>query len=98
MEYDVTRGETRTPDSVGRITPNERILVLEMDTGEFLAESDAILFYLADGPPFSSPTDGWSVTGSCSGCSSNGAYGPFGPGLRGISRLNFGEVSFHAPR
>jgi glutathione S-transferase len=52
IEYDVTRGETRTPDFLGRINPNGRVPVLETDTGEFLAESDAILFYLAEGTPF----------------------------------------------
>jgi glutathione S-transferase len=52
IEYDVTRGETRTPDFLGRINPNGRVPVLETDAGEFLAESDAILYYLADGTPF----------------------------------------------
>ncbi len=52
IEYDVTRGETRTADFLGRINPNGRVPVLETDTGEFLAESDAILFYLAEGTPF----------------------------------------------
>ncbi len=52
IEYDVTRGETRTPDFLGRINPNGRVPVLETDTGEFLAESDTILFYLAEGTPF----------------------------------------------
>jgi len=52
IEYDITRGETRTPDFLGRTNPNGRVPVLETDTGEFLAESDAILFYLAEGTPF----------------------------------------------
>ncbi len=52
IEYDITKGETRTPDFLGRINPNGRVPVLETDTGAFLAESDAILFYLADGTPF----------------------------------------------
>ena len=52
IEYDTSRGETRTPDFLGRINPNGRVPVLETDTGEFLAESGAILFYLADGTPF----------------------------------------------
>ena len=52
IEYDITRGETRTPDFLGRINPNGRVPVLETDTGEFLAESDAILFYLAEDTPF----------------------------------------------
>ena len=52
IEYDITRGETRTPDFLGRINPNGRVPVLETDGDGFLAESDAILFYLADGTPF----------------------------------------------
>ena len=52
IEYDIDRGETRTPEFLRRINPNGRIPVLETDDGEFLAESNAILFYLADGTPF----------------------------------------------
>ena len=52
IEYDIDRGETRTPEFLEAINPNGRIPVLENDGGEFLAESDAILFYLADGTPF----------------------------------------------
>ena len=52
IEYDVTRGETRTADFLGRINPNGRVPVPETDAGKFLAESDAILFYLAEGTPF----------------------------------------------
>jgi glutathione S-transferase len=51
IEYDVTRGETRTPEFL-RINPNGRVPVLEIDDGGPLAESDAILFYLAEGTPF----------------------------------------------
>ena len=51
IEYDTARGETRTPDFLARVNPNGRVPVLETDAGEFLAESDAILFYLADGTP-----------------------------------------------
>jgi glutathione S-transferase len=52
IEYDIDRGETRTPEFLERINPNGRIPVLETDEGELLAESDAILFYLAEGTPF----------------------------------------------
>ncbi len=52
IEYDTARGETRTPDFLARINPNGRVLVLETDAGEFLAESVAILYYLADGTLF----------------------------------------------
>lgn len=52
IEYDVTAGETRTREFLARVNPNGRIPVLETDTGDFLPESDAILFYLAEGTPF----------------------------------------------
>ncbi len=52
IEYDVTRGETRTPEFLDGINPNGRVPVLETDDGESLAESDAILFYLAEGTPY----------------------------------------------
>ena len=52
IEYDTTLDETRTPDFLGRINPNGRIPVLETDEGNFLPESGAILFYLAEGTPF----------------------------------------------
>ena len=52
IEYDIDEGETRTPEFLENINPNGRIPVLETDDGEFLPESDAILFYLADGTPF----------------------------------------------
>ncbi len=52
IEYDVTAGETRTSEFLEGINPNGRVPVLETNDGDFLAESNAILFYLADGTPF----------------------------------------------
>jgi glutathione S-transferase len=52
IEYDITRGETRTREFLGGINPNGRVPVLETDDGESLSESGAILFYLAEGTPF----------------------------------------------
>ncbi len=52
IEYDIDRGETRTPEFLQRINPNGRIPVLETDDGEILAESGAILFYLSYGTQF----------------------------------------------
>jgi glutathione S-transferase len=49
-ELDITRGETRTPAFLAR-NPNGRIPVLELDGGVFLAESNAIQWYLAEGTP-----------------------------------------------
>ena len=51
VEKDILKGETRTPDFLA-INANGRIPVLELDDGRRLAESDAILFYLAEGTPF----------------------------------------------
>jgi glutathione S-transferase len=51
VECDILRGETRTPEFLAR-NPNGRIPVLELDDGRHLAESGAILCYLAEGTPF----------------------------------------------
>ena len=52
IEYDITTGETRTPEFLENVNANGRVPVLETEEGEFLPESNAILFYLADGTPF----------------------------------------------
>jgi glutathione S-transferase len=47
-EYDILKGETRTPEFLARINPNGRIPVLQV--GErFIPESNAACFYLAEG-------------------------------------------------
>ena len=51
VEKDIDRGETRTPEFL-RINPNGRVPVLEVEPGVHLAESNAIIWYLADGTPF----------------------------------------------
>ena len=51
VELDILKGETRTPGFLAR-NPNGRIPALELEDGTVLAESDAILCYLADGTPF----------------------------------------------
>jgi glutathione S-transferase len=51
VELDIMRGETRTPAFLAK-NPNGRIPTLELEDGQLLAESDAILFYLADGTAF----------------------------------------------
>ena len=48
---DLDTGETRTPEFLKR-NPNGRIPTLELDDGTNLAESNAILWYLAEGTPF----------------------------------------------
>ena len=45
---DVLKGEARTPEFLAK-NPEGRTPVLELDSGEFLAESNAILLYLAEG-------------------------------------------------
>ena len=55
VEMDIVAGATRTPGFLAK-NPNGRIPTLELPDGTFLAESNAILFYLADGTPLL-PTD-----------------------------------------
>ncbi|HKI98557.1 MAG TPA: glutathione S-transferase family protein [bacterium] len=50
-EVDILRGETRTPEFL-RLNPNGRVPLLVLEDGTALAESDAILFYLAEGTPY----------------------------------------------
>jgi glutathione S-transferase len=50
-ELDIDKGETRTPDFLKR-NPNGRIPTLQLDDGTCLAESNAILWYLAEGSRF----------------------------------------------
>ena len=50
-EVDIDAGKTRTPEFLKR-NPNGRIPTLELDDGTNLAESNAILWYLAEGTPF----------------------------------------------
>ncbi len=51
IELDITRGATRTPQFLAK-NLNGRIPTLELDDGTCLAESDAIMWYLAEGSPF----------------------------------------------
>ena len=51
VEIDIMMGESRTPEFLAR-NPNGRIPVLELEDGRHLAESNAILFYLAEGTRF----------------------------------------------
>jgi glutathione S-transferase len=47
-EYDILKGETRTPRFLAEVNPNGRIPVLQVG-GRFIPESNAACFYLADG-------------------------------------------------
>ena len=51
IELDIDKGATRTPSFLAK-NPNGRIPTLELDDGTCLAESDAILWYLAEGTSF----------------------------------------------
>ena len=47
-EYDIMKGETRTPDFLGNVNPNGRIPVLQV-YDRFIPESNAACYYLAEG-------------------------------------------------
>ncbi len=51
VELDILKGETRTPEFLKK-NPNGRIPTIELEDGHCLAESNAILYYLAQGTGF----------------------------------------------
>ncbi|WP_009629927.1 glutathione S-transferase family protein [Synechocystis sp. PCC 7509] len=51
IEVDILKGESRTPEFLAK-NPNGRVPVLETKAGQFLAESNAIIFYLSEGTQF----------------------------------------------
>jgi glutathione S-transferase len=51
IELDIVKGATRTPEFL-RKNLNGRIPVVELEDGTCLAESNAIMFYFAEGTPF----------------------------------------------
>jgi len=54
-EYDIMKGETRTPEFLANVSANGRIPVLQAGK-RFIPESNAICFYIADGSALI-PTD-----------------------------------------
>jgi len=58
VEVDILSGKSRTPEFLAR-NINGRVPVLELEDGRHLAESNAILFYLAEGTPFL-PAERWA--------------------------------------
>jgi len=56
-EVDSSRGETRTPEYLAK-NANGKVPLLETDDGRILAESNAILHFLAEGSAFL-PADPW---------------------------------------
>ncbi len=55
VEVDSTRGGTRTPEYLA-MNPNGKVPLLQLDDGSYLPESNAILWYLAEGTPLA-PAD-----------------------------------------
>jgi glutathione S-transferase len=51
IEVDSSKGETRTPEFLAK-NPNGRVPMIELDDGRILVESNAILFWLAEGTPY----------------------------------------------
>ena len=51
VEVNLLKGETRTPKFLQK-NPNGKLPVLELDNGQFLSESNAIIYYLSEGTPF----------------------------------------------
>ncbi len=51
IEVNILKGESRTPEFLAK-NPNGRVPVLEIESGQFLAESNAIIFYLSEGTQF----------------------------------------------
>ncbi len=50
VPVDIMKSESRTPEFLAK-NPNGRVPTLELDDGTCLAESNAILWYLAEGTP-----------------------------------------------
>ena len=50
VECDILKGETRTPEFLAK-NPNGRIPTLQLEDGTHIAESGAIVWYLAEGTP-----------------------------------------------
>src|SRR5258706_11260609 len=48
VPVDILKGETRTPEFLA-MNPNGRIPLLQLDDGSYLAESNAIIYYLTQG-------------------------------------------------
>jgi glutathione S-transferase len=57
-DYPEHGGKTREPEFLAK-NPNGRVPLLELDDGRCLAESDAILWYLAEGTALA-PADRWA--------------------------------------
>ena len=52
VNYDTKGGQTHTPGFLENVNPDGKVPVLELEDGTMLPESDAILYYLAEGTPY----------------------------------------------
>src|SRR5579862_4415032 len=50
IEVDILRGESRTPEFLAK-NPSGQVPLLEVEDGRYLAESNAILWFVAGGTP-----------------------------------------------
>jgi len=57
VEHDILKNETHTPEFL-KLNPNGKIPVLELEDGRCLPESNAIIWYLAEGTDYL-PADAW---------------------------------------
>ena len=57
IEIDILQGETRTPEFL-KMNPSGHVPLLEVTPGRYIAESNAILCYLAEGSDLL-PADAW---------------------------------------
>src|SRR5471030_800293 len=55
IEIDILRGESRTPEFLA-MNPSGQVPLLEVAEGRYLAESNAILWYVAGGTPLAPDT------------------------------------------
>src|ERR1700751_2957126 len=55
IEVDILRGESLTPEFLAK-NPSGQVPLLEVEEGRYLAESNAILWYVANGTPLSPET------------------------------------------
>ena len=69
VEIDILKGESHTPEFLAK-NPNGQVPLLEVAPGRYLAESNAILWYIAGGSALAPRTASTAPT-RCSGCSSS---------------------------
>ena len=68
VETNILKGESRTPQFL-EMNPNGKVPTLALGDGRYLANSNAILLYLAEGSGFL-PSDPWQRSGNAAKCTS----------------------------